>query len=415
MRQLAVIAILAALTGCLCVEASTAQTTRPLTVWIDSVRLNVCGPKTFQTAVRAASFGPGDTVIGFRPSDNVASATLYVSWDPATLQLDNLVISSGTMSNGIDITSRIFPEESTLEIVIADRQAPYGTLRGALPIVYINGTVRATDTVVPQNGWLQVRDVELTSDTQFEPEIYRPGFVRVDRDTSLKGALRVGTGAFDTLKFDTVAISLQNISQRRVHEIDFSIAADTSFFVFHDTLHAGTLAASPLWTTVILDRTADTIRGRFVAASDLSQEGPLLKIVLQRTTDSAFSSAVNVTAVGINGNSCLGGGILSFGAPVTASTIVISPPVAVPVQLEPSTDISIVTGQDGRTVLIRSRAISIDEVVVFDVLGRRIPELRRDGSADETRLELDAQTAGPYYVQLRIGTERISKQFIFIK
>lgn len=415
MRQLAIIAILAVVIGCLCFEASTAQATRPVTVWIDSVRLNVCGPKTFQTAIRAASFQTGDTIIGFRPSDNVASATLYVTWDPSTLQLDNLVITSGTMSNGINVISRIFPEESTLEIVIADHEAPYGRLDGALPIVYINGTVKAIDTVAPLNGWLQVTDVELTSDTRFEPENYRPGYVQVFRDPSLQGAFRIGTGAFDTLRFDTVTIALENVRQRRVREIDFSIAADTSFFVFADTLHAGTLAAQPsIWDSMFIDVRADTIRGRFVAASDLSQEGPLLKFVIRRKTDSAFSSAVQVIAAGINGNSCLGR-FLSFGAPVTASTIVTIPPLTVPLRNEVADGITLMAEDDGRVLIIRSSAVSIDEVVVFDALGRQVSTLRRDETGNETRLELDAHTAGPYYVQIRIGKERHSKQFIFIK
>lgn len=418
MRHLAFIAIVAAVIGALCAPASVlAQQTRPLTVWIDSVRLTACGPKTFQTAIRAASFRPGDTTVGFTSNDYVASATLYVTWDPATLELEDLVITSGTMSDRIRTTVRKFPEESTLEIIVADDRQPFGILRGALPIVYINGRVRTDDTVAPPNGWIQVASMELTSDTRFEPS-YRAGYVRVERDTNPAnaGGLRSTAGAFDTLRLDTLTVSLEKVRDRRVREVSFSLVADTSFFVFIDTLQTGSLAAQPLWTTVDVVRTADTIRGRFVAASDLSQEGPLLKILIERTTDSSFATDVTVTQAAINGNSCLGG-FHGFGAPVTASAIVRdTAPTAVPVLDERHTEIALVPHGDGRTVTVRSGGVDIDGVEVFDALGRRIGvRTSRSHTAGETRLDIDAHTAGPYYVQLRIGKERISKQFIFIK
>jgi hypothetical protein len=380
--------------------------------------MNVCGPKTFQAAVRAASFRASDTIVGFRSTDGVYSATLYVTWDPSKLQLDNLVITSGTMSERVDVTSMIVTDESTLQIVIADREAPYDLIRGALPLVYLNGRVIAPDTVAWPDGWIQVTDVELTSETRFDPENYRPGYVRVERDTSAAytGALRAGAVSFDTLETDTLTLSLENVRQRNVREVSFSLAADTSFFVFVDTLQTGTLAAQPLWTTVELVRRADTIRGRFVAASDLSQEGPLLKLLIRRTTDSAFSTSVDVTQVDINRNSCLGR-FHGFGAPVTASAIVRdTTTTSAPVNPEHDDAITLLPAQDGRTIIIRSSVIDIDEALVFDALGRRIAAtLRRNGTGEDVRLELQSQPSGPCYLQLRIGNERISKQFIFIK
>lgn len=417
MRFLALAAILAAIIGCVCSPVSSAQETRPLTVWVDSVRMNVCGPKTFQTAIRVASFRPGDTIIGFRSNDNVASATLYVTWDPSVLRLNSLVVTSGTMSNGIDVTARVIAEESTLEIVIADRQSPYGTIRGALPLVYINGTVIAPDTVAPPNGWIQVTDVELTSDTRFGDETKRPGYVRVERDTSqaFTGSLRMSTGAFDTLELDTLTIGMENVLHRRVNEVSFSIAADTSFFAFVDTLQTGTLAAQSIWTSKSLDITADTIRGRFVATSELSQEGPLLKVRIRRKTDSGFAANVRVANAAINRNSCLGR-FLSFGAPVTASAIVRdTSTTAVPVRFGHGDEITLVAADDGRTIIVRSNGRHIDEGSVYDAIGRRITTTTASGTENEIRLEVDAHAAGPYYVQLRIGRERISKQFIFIK
>lgn len=409
--------MIAAAFVCLCLCDATAQVTKPLTVWVDSVRMNVCGSKSFQTAIRAASFRPGDTVVGFRPSDNVASATLYVTWDPVNLRLDDLVITSGTMSEGIRVTSRVISGEYTLEIIIADDRQPFGTLKGALPIVYINGTVIAPDTVAPPYGWIQVTDVELTSDTRFEPETYRPGYVRVERDTSTAytGRLRLGASGFDTLRLDTITMTLENVRQRRVREVSFELAVDTSFFVFEDTLQSGTLAAQP-GTTVELVQQADTIRGRFVAASDLSQEGPLLKFILRRTTDSAFAADVTVVNAAINENSCLGR-FLSFGAPVTASAIVRDTVSSAAPELdERNSAITIIPAQDGNALTIRSSVDYIDGIDLFDALGRRIDvELLRTGPGNDLRLVIDAHAAGPYIVQLRIGQERISKQFIFIK
>lgn len=417
MRYSGVSAILAAIICCLCSPILTAQETRPLTVWVDPVRLNVCGQKTFQTAIRAASFRATDTTIGFRSTDNVYSVTLYVTWDPSTIALDDLVIQSGTMSERVDVSPFIVDEESTLQIVIADRQAPYDVVRGALPLVYINGRVIAPDTVAWPNGWIQVTSVVLTSDTRFDPISYRPGYVRVERDTSqaYTGAIRVSDGSFDTLEFDTLTVSLENVRQRRVREVSFSIAADTALFEFVDTLQTGTLTAQPLWTTVELVRRADTIRGRFVAASDLSQEGPLLKILIRRTTDSAFTATASVVAAGINENSCLGR-FYGFGAPVTASAIVRdTTTTSAPVLDEHSDDITLIPSRDGRTVLVRSGA-TINGIDVYDVLGRRVAaQTTQTGAGHDFRLELETNSIGPYYVQLRIGNERISKQFIFIK
>jgi hypothetical protein len=416
-RYQGVSAILAAIICCLCSPILTAQETRPLTVWVDPVRLNVCGQKTFQTAIRAASFRATDTTIGFRSNDNVYSVTLYVTWDPSTIALDDLVIQSGTMSERVDVSPFIVDEESTLQIVIADRQAPYDVVRGALPLVYINGRVIAPDTVAWPNGWIQVTSVVLTSDTRFDPISYRPGYVRVERDTSqaYTGAIRVSNGSFDTLEFDTLTVSLENVRQRRVREVSFSIAADTSLFEFVDTLQTGTLTAQPLWTTVELVRRADTIRGRFVAASDLSQEGPLLKFLIRRTTDSAFTATASVVAAGINENSCLGR-FYGFGAPVTASAIVRdTTTTSAPVLEELNDDIRLIPSRDGRSVFVRSGAI-INGIDVYDVLGRRIAaQTTQTGAGHDLRLELETDSAGPYYVQLRIGNERISKQFIFIK
>lgn len=417
MRYQGVTAILAALICCLCSPSLTAQETRPLTVWIDPVRLNVCGPKTFQTAIRAASFRTADTTIGFRSTDNVYSVTLYVTWDPSTIELDDLVIQSGTMSERVDVTPLIIDEESTLQIVIADRQAPYDVVRGALPVVYINGRVTAPDTVAWPNGWIQVTSVVLTSDTRFDPISYRPGYVRVERDTSqaYTGALRAGASSFDTLEFDTLTVSLENVRQRRVREVSFSIAADTSLFEFVDTLQTGTLTAQPLWTTVELVRRADTIRGRFVAASDLSQEGPLLKVLIRRTTDSAFASTAEMVTAAINENSCLGR-FYGFGASVTASAIVRdTPTTSAPDLSERAEDIRLIPSRDGRSILVRSTA-RIDDITVYDALGRRMAaDIEHHPAGHDIRLEVDRPSAGPYYVQLRIGNERISKQFIFIK
>lgn len=416
MRYPGIPVILAAFICCLCSSTLTAQETRPLTVWVDPVRLNVCGPKTFRTAIRAASFRTSDTTIGFRSTDNVYSATLYVTWDPSTIELEDLIIQSGTMSERVDVSPFIVDEESTLQIVIADRQAPYDVIRGALPVVYINGRVIAPDTVAFPDGWIQVTSVVLTSDTRFDPISYRPGYVRVERDTSqaYTGALRLGPASFDTLKTDTLSVLLENVLQRRVREVSFSIAADTSLFEFVDTLQTGTLTAQPLWTTVELVRRADTIRGRFVAASDLSQEGPLLNILIRRRTDSAFTATADVVEAAINQNSCLGR-FYGFGAPVTASAIVRDTPTSAPVFDEHRDDVTLIPAQDGRSIMIRS-SVAIDDITLFDPLGRRIAAYEeRYGAGNDIRLDLELQTAGPYYVQLRTGNDRLSKQFIFIK
>jgi hypothetical protein len=102
---------------------------------------------------------------------------------------------------------------------------------------------------------------------------------------------------------------------------------------------------------------------------------------------------------------------------VTASAIVRdTTTTSAPVHDEHNESVALLYSRDGRSITIRSSAARIDGAHIVDALGRRLAvEPTPSGTGKDLHLEVDALAAGTYYVQLRIGTERISKQFIVIK
>src|SRR5690349_22447722 len=84
------IAIMLAAVSCLFSPASEAQQAgRPLRVWVDTTRLNVCSGKEFTVAVNI------DTIY-FR--DSLSAFSLVVQWDKAHIDLDPFILDGGTLA-----------------------------------------------------------------------------------------------------------------------------------------------------------------------------------------------------------------------------------------------------------------------------------------------------------------------------
>ena len=138
MRRFLPIAIVAVIC-CLGSRTSSAQSTRPLTVWIDTLQQNVCGAKNFQIPIHVGELYFSDSIVGF---------TLTVYYDRSTLDFDNLVVTpSGTLAR----TANVVQVSKDAETGVLYIQAADTTLKrymaGKGPLLYLVGTITAPDTI----------------------------------------------------------------------------------------------------------------------------------------------------------------------------------------------------------------------------------------------------------------------------
>jgi hypothetical protein len=105
------IAIVLAAMSCLFSPASEAQQAgRPLHVWVDTTRLNVCDGKQFTVAVNI------DTIY-YR--DSLSAFSLVVQWDRAHIDLDPFILDGGTLARlARDRTIQKNPDPSMGEMYI---------------------------------------------------------------------------------------------------------------------------------------------------------------------------------------------------------------------------------------------------------------------------------------------------------
>lgn len=412
MRQILYLAYIAALC-CLCSPVTPAQTTRPLTIRVDTVRLNVCGGKNFLVGV-----GIGDLFV----SDSVVGMRVIVAWDIANLDIEDQVIF-GSDALGSQFTEKVVTKsQETGELVIEMGNTSLRPVAGTgKPLFFLKGRVTAPDTVTGANGWIAVTSMSFESITEFSPIDYsRPGLVRVERDTTaaFTGMMSVGAGSFDTAQVDTVTLTTQNLRNRRINEITFVVRADTSKYSFVDTIETGTMAASSIWTTKEVRITSDSIVGRLVAGGDLVTDGALLNVVLRRKTDSAFTSTVHVDEFAVNQQSCLGK-LTRANGQVSAQAIVrdTSTTGVDDWRDDRREAIRIVPERSGASIMIAAGEMEIVEVTIFDINGSVLhvqPVERLDASTLRVRLATPPPS-GIYFAGLRGRKEIVYKQFTIIK
>jgi len=376
--------------------------------------LNVCGNKNFLLGV-----GVGDLTV----QDGVVGLRIVLQWDRASFDLEDQVLTGGDALGSRFSSKSVVkdPEQGVMVIEMGDTSLTPVSGAGK-PLFYVKGRVTAPDTVTAPNGWILVESLTFESSTNFSPIDYsHVGFVDVERDTSaaFTGAMSVGAGSFDTAQVDTITLTTQNLRNHRIHDIAFVLKADTSRYGFVDTIETGTLAASGTWTTKEVRITSDSIVGLFTAGSDLTADGALLKVVLRRRTDSAFSSTLDLSRFTINRQSCLGK-ILRQGAQVSARAVVRDTTTTSVVEdrrRERAEAVRIVAERSGASILITADGVEVDEVEIFDINGRRLPVQPPERlGASTLRVRLTTPPpSGIYFAGLRGRNEIVYKQFTLIK
>lgn len=397
----------------LCSPVTPAQTTRTLTVRIDTVRLSACGAKSFLLGVGVGDIYVADSVVGMR---------VVLAWDRTSIDLEDQAIFSSETIGGQFPQRFVTKDAETATMVIEMGNVNLNPVAGTgKPLFFVKGIVTAPDTVSGMNGWVLVTSLSLESTTNFSINNGRPGLIRVERDTTpaFTGAMSVETVSFDTVQVDTVTLTASNLKNRRVNEITFALKADTSYYSFVDTIETGTIAGSVVWTTKEVRITSDSIVGRLVAQSDLIADGALLKVVLRRKTDSAFTSALEVLRFGVNRQSCLGR-LRHQGAQVSAEAIIQdSSTTGVDDQREvrKSDAIVIHVEPEQGSLRVTMNGGEVREVMVFDMNGNRLPVQsveRLNASTSRVRLTTPPPS-GIYFIGLRGRNEIVYKQFTFIK
>lgn len=406
MRSLSVIAILMIGGGW---QIAMGQTTRPLTMKLDTLEQNVCGPKTFTMPLWI-----GDIPV----SDSLYAVTVILAWDVATLDLEDFVLTgANTLTGGLSRQPLVVRDRTQgilyVELGTDPNAAP---IAGAdKPLLFLRGTITAPDTIDGQRGWIDITNASFTANVQYEPFERRPGIVRVRRDTtpSFTGRMSVARGEFDTLRFDTVDVQLDNIGGRRVRSLSFAIAADTAHYVFVDTMTTGTLAGTLSWVTREVSLQPDTLRGRFEASGDLVGSGVLLRLVIERRTRTAFTGRMEVTEFSVNEGSCLGR-LVREGADVSARTI---PPTGSSVAAGPDLARSPQVTFEGSVVQIEGWSGGEEGVAVYTAIGGRIQlqSVVRTGPATLMVSAARELPSGRYVVVLRDRNGYVNKQFTVIR
>jgi hypothetical protein len=391
--------------------AAKAQATRSINVWVDTLRLNVCEDNS--------QFNIPVWIDTLQVEDSVFAITTVVQWDRSVFDLDTRILANGTLAaQAPDRNVQKNPDGEGEMVVQMGNVNLSGVIAGGGPLFYLIGRSVADDTVEIPNGWIIVTYISLEADTQFEPE-FSPGYVQVVRDTvpAYTGTIGVSNAALDTLRTDTVEIALQNVRNRGVNQIAFTVIADTNFYTFIDTLEAGTLASEGLWSAKQVNISADSITAMFTADADLDRNGTLLKLVVQRTTDSAFISPLAVTDFGVNPGSCLGKLVRVDGLVTAAEIIKDSVPVGVERSPQPTeSNLGVITRSGSAVIRVLTGGWQVASIEVYDVIGRRIEIEHVESIGPESLLVHTSSVlpAGIYFLMLRDARQIVCKQFIVI-
>lgn len=404
---------------------------RSLRVWVDTISLNVCEGREFDSlGVWLESFvwnnqiEKTDNYVGFRPQDSVLACTMTLQWDTARIRLQPPYILTppqtlfGRFATKVQSIDTV---QGTLYVSVAANENLKIVVGKDIPLFYLKGTVRAEDTVdLPEGGArTQYLDIEGTLGDNVGTVDFQPGFVRVARDTTPEytGTLRTSNEALDTNRRDTIFVIGNNLSNKRVSELRFSLKGDRNSFRFTDTVEAGTLASSGIWRSKRVDIYEDSLYVEF--AADAAIESPdslLIGIVIERTTDSAFSSRLDISEIGINVASCLGK--LEGGAgEVTAEKI--------PEKEDTTTSVAAAGGGSGTEIVVlhhgprvevRLNGITATEGWLYDISGR-VTE-RWNGETLERGIKIEGEgrmSEGTYFLVILDRNRRIWYKQIFIQ
>ena len=380
---------------------------RSLRVWVDTIDLNVCGDKEFETwAVWLESSSETDTAIGFRKQDSVLGCTLILFWDTSKIRLQPpyVLTPSQTVFSSFP-NKRAVPDTNAgaLWLDYSADEKLRTVVRTNVPLFYLTGRVQTEDTVAPLNGGAKVNSIEIAGvlGENVGTLDFPPGFVRVIRDTTPEytGTLRTTEADLDTNRLDTVSVIVGNLFDKRVNEFQFSLKADTSMYGFVDTVTTGTLA-SEAWDLREIVLSEDSLFVRLGKNDDLATKDSLvIKVVLARKTDSAFDGRLEIPVFGINFASCIGK-LTTSGSSITGKKIPVKDTISA-LPNDPLEGSIRIVQSDNKLRLDIIRAMNITDIMLYDLRGVEVAKWQGPGRDSRVSLPLPVLASGKYFLVLR--------------
>lgn len=383
--------------------AARAQQQREVRMRLDTITRNVCGSKTFQMALSI-----GDVPV----ADSLYGGHITFSWDRTAIKLEDFVVVGTTTLGGSLMATPTVVRDLNAGILYVE----LGTLGSkpisgsGKPLLFLQGTITAPDTVDNGYGWVDVVDAEFISSVQYDPLLHFAGLVRVVRDTTAAytGSLVVESELIGAREDSTqVTLRLDNVGGRRVREVHAEAVIGGGAVRFVDTVTAGTLYADRNWVSRSVEIQDDTVRIDLVDTVDLAISGDLITFIVERTTDSAATVPVELRRFTVNTNTCLGKLIRSDGI------------VAVQ-QRERDTasgGFEEVGNEEGPIVITEVGGLEVrgargmSYLEVQDVQGRRVVQATREEEGrDEWRVRAELAT-GTYLIALRGHARAIYRKF----
>ena len=300
---------------------------RSLRIWVDTLNFNICDVThegtEFENSVAFDNWGvwlesssSTDTVIGFRLQDSVLTCTVTLRWDTSRIRLQPPYILASPQTLFGRFAAKVQSVDTTEGLLwVSVSPAAGGPIRPVvgtnIPLFYMRGILRrGGEEVLPPEGGGRVQSIEMEGNLgeQIVSRRFLPGFVTVLRDTTPEytGTFRISNGDLDTNRVDTLELFARNLADRKVREVWFSLEGDIQNFRFVDTIPTGDQRAKE-WRVEEVTIGPEKITGHFVSDSDIrSGDSLLLRIIYERTTDSAFSTVLTIKEVNVNEKSCLG-------------------------------------------------------------------------------------------------------------
>ncbi len=404
------------------------QSERSLRTWVDTLNQPLCGEGAFETwGVWVETRSATDTILGFTLQDSVLSVELTLRWDPTRVQLlppyilapvQSLVGRFVSKVQGVDTTTgELFLSASTDQSF----RPAVGT---GIPLFYLKGRVRPTDSIfVAPEGGARVQRIVLEGPLaeNLTSTRHLPGFVQVTRDTTPEytGSLELTEADIDTVQADTVDVFLRNLGDRRVQTVRFSVSVDTTKVRFAAVLPA--VDPNP-WSEVepMVELADDEIKvsidrdGKGDLPS-IDENSSLMSLILERKTDSSFSTSLEVQDFEVNETSCLGKLIWSGGGVIGAR-------IELPVDTTDTT-MSVVRDHHGQQndrgwlVILPNGEVVVDQdvraIAFYDAMGRLLGNF---ATTESKRIQLgdNVRLTGPIFatIRLRDGRRVHVKQYI---
>lgn len=413
----------------LCSPVLRSQTVRPLTIWIDTTVIHPCDQKKFLLKIWSSYQSDTGRVVGFTKEDSLFVVTLSLQWDRSKFDINPNPPVSG------HIAGRAFRRSITKDSKQGNLYIEFGGIDDNLqlrpffgtgiPLLTFEATVTSPDVFSGLNGWAEVLgNLTIEAAKPFNVGTRRIGFVHVVRTLLPQyiAKAQAASASFDTLRQTTVALKIENVKDQGVKQIAFTLRSDTASYRFADTATQGTIIAEPGWSVRELHIAADSIAGLLQRDSALATEGTLLNVVLQRTTDSAFSKAIIVEKFSVDTASCISRADRENGV-VTANRIVKpdttdTTTVGVDEQWKEATPtVQIVQHVDNNEVVVRTEGMMASSVAVVDILGRQIPitiVAAPDAWTRIIRFE-EGMANGCYLISVSDSQRNANNQFTVIK